>query len=232
MTKTAKPTEKSEKTKNKSAAPKETKEVNKGGRKPIEKKEPVAQKEIPAEFDDEFLDHFDEDRISESTQIFSAISSDMRQRMIQLISEDSRHISSIARELNISVPVAAKHIKILEDAGLIERKIFGKTHVLSLKKNSFNTAFDAFAPVKKLEVEKGTTLMEAFKSVAIVEVKNIGGRNFIVAADGEEGYFLYEVNGKLIDKRAEEFVLEEDAVVSWKRLEPVTKKKLVVSVKK
>ncbi|WNY25193.1 helix-turn-helix domain-containing protein [Methanolapillus millepedarum] len=214
---------------------KEKKEKKKTGRKSKtgEKKEPAkTQKIIPAESDDDFLEHFDQERLMESTQIFSAISSDMRQRMIQLISEDSRHISSIARELNISVPVAAKHIKILEDAGLVERKIFGKTHVLSLKKNSFNTAFDSFAPVKRLEVEKGTTLMEAFKSVAIVEVKNIGGRNFIVAADGEEGYFLYEVNGKLIDKRAEEFVLEEDSVISWKRLEPVTKKKLVVSVKK
>ncbi|WNY26571.1 hypothetical protein MsAm2_03380 [Methanolapillus ohkumae] len=217
-------------TKSKVSKANETKETKTMSKKPkVEKRE---EDEDFLEFDESFLNHFDQKRIHESAQVFSAISSEMRQRMIQMISEDSRHISSIARELGISVPVASKHIKILEDAGLVERKVFGKTHVLSLKKNSFNKAFDSFAPVKKLEVEKGTTLMDAFRRVSIVEVKNIGGRNFIVSADGEEGYFIYEVNGKLIDKRAEEFILEEDSVISWKRLEPVTKKKLVVSVKK
>ena len=169
---------------------------------------------------------------TESTQMFSAISSQMRQRILQLLTEEDMHISAIARNLEISVPVASKHIKVLEDAELIDRKIYGKTHVFSLKKKSFTGFFDSFAPVKKLEVEPGTTLMEAFKSVSVVEVKNIDGKNFIVAADGEEGFYVYEVNGKFIDKRAEDYILEEDAVIEWKRLEPVTKKKLVVSVKK
>ena len=173
-----------------------------------------------------------EESQTESTQIFSAVSSQMRQRMLQLLAEEDRHISALARELGISVPVASKHIKVLEDAGLIDRKIYGKTHVFSLKKKSFNGAFDPFAPVKKLEVEKGTTLMEVFKSVSVVEVKNVDGKNFIVATDGEEGFYVYEVNGKMIDKRAEDFILEEDSVIEWKRLEPVTKKKLIISVKK
>lgn len=169
---------------------------------------------------------------TECTQIFSAISSPMRQKILQLLAEEDMHISAIARELGISVPVASKHIKVLEDADLIDRKVYGKTHVFSLKKKNFTGSFDSFAPVKKLEVEKGTTLMEAFKSVSVVEVKNIGGKEFIVAADGEDGFYLYEVNGKLIDKRAEDFILDEDSVIEWKRLEPVTKKKLIVSVKK
>lgn len=173
-----------------------------------------------------------EETQTESTQMFAAVSSQMRQRILQILAEEDMHISAIARSLGISVPVASKHIKVLEEADLIERKIYGKTHVFSLKKKNFTGAFDTFAPVKKLEVEKGTTLMEAFKSVSVVEVKNVDGKDFIVAADGEEGFYLYEVNGKFIDKRAEDFILEEDAVIEWKRLEPATKKKLIVSVKK
>ncbi|MDY0266878.1 MAG: helix-turn-helix domain-containing protein [Methanimicrococcus sp.] len=168
---------------------------------------------------------------TESTQVFAAVSSPMRQRILQLLAEDDMHISAIARSLEISVPVASKHIKILEEAQLIDRKIYGKTHVFSLRKMNFSNAFDPFAPVKRLEVEKGTTLMEAFKSIAVVEIKNVDGKDFIVAADGEEGFYLYEINGKLIDKRAEDYLLEEDVVVEWKRLEPVTRKKLIVSVK-
>ncbi len=173
-----------------------------------------------------------EESQTESTQMFAAVSSQMRQRILQLLAEEDMHISAIARNLGISVPVASKHIKVLEDADLIERKIYGKTHVFSLKKKNFTGAFDPFAPVKRLEVDKGTTLMEAFKTVSVVEVKNIDGKDFIVAADGEEGFYIYEVNGKFIDKRAEDFILEEDSIVEWKRLEPVTKKKLIVSVKK
>jgi len=173
-----------------------------------------------------------EESQTENTLMFSAVTSPMRQKMLQLLAEEDRHISALAREVGISVPVASKHIKVLEKAGLIDRKIYGKTHVFSLRKNNFTGVFDSFAPIKKLEVDKGTTLMEAFKRVAVVEVKNIDGKDFIIAADGEKGFYLYEVNGKLIDKRAEDFILEEDAVIEWKRLEPVTKKKLIVSVKK
>ena len=171
-------------------------------------------------------------QLNENVQVFSAVSSLTRQKMLQMLAEEERHMSSLARELEIAIPVASKHIKILEEAGLIQRKIYGRTHVFSLKNKTLSDAFNSFAPTKKLEVKKGTTLMEAFKSVAVVEIKNIDGKNFVVAADGEEGYYIYEVNGKLVDKKAENFLLEEDVVIEWKRLEPVTKKKLIVSVKK
>ncbi|MCL2141975.1 MAG: ArsR family transcriptional regulator [Methanimicrococcus sp.] len=155
-----------------------------------------------------------------------------RQKILQMLAEEERHVSSLARELKIAVPVASKHIKVLEEAGLVQRKIYGRTHVFSLKNKKLNDAFNSFAPTKKLEVKKGTTLMDAFRSVAVVEIKNIDGKNFVVATDGEEGYYIYEVNGKLVDKKAENFLLEEDAVIEWKRLEPVTKKKLIISIKK
>ena len=173
-----------------------------------------------------------ENKLHENTQVFSAVSCLTRQKMLQLLAEEDMHMSSLARKLGISAPVTSKHIKILEDAGLIQRKIYGKTHVFSLKNKNLSDVFNSFAPTKKLEVKKGTTLMDAFKSVAVVEVKNIDGKNFVVAADGEDGYYIYEVNGKLVDKKAENFLLEEDAVIEWKRLEPVTKKKLIISIKK
>jgi len=171
-------------------------------------------------------------QLNENVQVFSAVSCMTRQKILQMLAEEERHVSSLARELKIAVPVASKHIKVLEEAGLVQRKIYGRTHVFSLKNKKLNDAFNSFAPTKKLEVKKGTTLMDAFRSVAVVEIKNIDGKNFVVATDGEEGYYIYEVNGKLVDKKAENFLLEEDAVIEWKRLEPVTKKKLIISIKK
>lgn len=162
--------------------------------------------------------------------VFSVLSSSTRQRILKMIAEEDRHISSLARDLEISVPVVSKHLRMLEDAGFVEKKIFGNAHVYSAKKVTSVDAFEPFAPVTRLEVKKGTTLMDAFKMVSTIEIKNVDGRNYILSSDGEKGYFVYEVDGEFIDKRAEDYVLTKDAFVEWKRLEPITQRKLRITV--
>lgn len=167
----------------------------------------------------------------QKNNIFMAVSSPTRQKILKMVAEEDRHISSLARDLDISVPVTSKHVKILEDAGLIERRVYGKTHVISIRKNSFSSVFDEFVPINRIEVAKGTRLLDAFKNVISFEVKEINGRNYITSSDGEDGYFIYKVNGKMGTKKVEDFKITEDSVIEWKRLEPVTKKKLIISVK-
>ncbi|NLI62587.1 MAG: ArsR family transcriptional regulator [Methanosarcinaceae archaeon] len=165
------------------------------------------------------------------SNVFTAVSSPMRQKILKMLAEEEMHISSIARELKISVPVTSKHIKILEKAELVERKVFGKTHIISLSKNNYNSMFDDFVPVSKIEVKKGTTLMDAFKNAITFEVKEINGRNYIVSSEGEDGYYVYYVNGEMGGKKIEDYEITENTVIEWKRLEPVTKKKLQITVK-
>ncbi len=162
--------------------------------------------------------------------LFSVLSSPTRQKILKMIAEKDRHVSSLSRELDISVPVISKHLKILEDAGFVERKVFGNAHVFASKKPIIDDVFEQFAPVTHLEVRKGVSLMDAFKMVSSIEVKNVGGKNYIVSSDGEKGYFIYEVNGEFIDKRAEDYLLTEDSLVDWKRLEPMTQRRLKISV--
>lgn len=162
--------------------------------------------------------------------VFSVLSSPTRQRILKMVAEGDRHISSLARDLEISVPVVSKHLRMLEEAGFVEKKVFGNAHVYSAKKVTTVDAFEPFAPVTRLEVKKGTTLMDAFKMVSTIEIKNVDGRNYILSSDGEKGYFVYEVNGEFIDKRAEDYLLTKDAFVEWKRLEPITQRKLRITV--
>lgn len=164
-------------------------------------------------------------------KLFKAMGSATRLRMLDLLGEDDMHISALARELDVSIPVAAKHVKVLEDVELVERKIFGKTHILSLNSKNIHKAMDRFAPVRRVEVEKGTTLLEALKNVSAVEVKKLGDKEAVVATDGEEGLYVYEVDGNFSDKPVQDYVFDENATVEWKKLEPVTKKKLIISVK-
>ena len=151
--------------------------------------------------------------------------------MLEVLADTDLHISGLARELNISVPVAAKHVRILEDADLIERKEFGKTHVLKLKTENMYNILDKFAKVDKIELSKGSSLLDALRSVSAVEVKRVGNREYVISTDGEEGLFLYEVDGKPSDKTVDEYLLEKDVTVEWKKLVPVTKKKISVNIK-
>jgi DNA-binding transcriptional ArsR family regulator len=164
--------------------------------------------------------------------LFKAISSDTRLSILEHLSEGDKHISGLAREIGISVPVAARHIKILEKAELVERKKFGNTHMIGIKLNNVYSFLDHFAENKRLEVEQGTTLLEALKNVAAVEVTKMGNRVKVVSTDGEEGFYVYEVDGKLSDKTVDEYEFHKDAVVEWKKLVPITKKRLLVSIRR
>lgn len=163
-------------------------------------------------------------------KLFSALGSETRLRMLQRLTEGEMHISELARELSISVPVAAKHANILEDAELIHRKVYGKTHVLQLNNKNIFNALDIFAPSRTVEVEKGATLLQALKKAAVVEVKDVHGQDNIVSTNGEEGFFVYEVDGVFSDKNVNEFVFDKSSTVMWKKLEPISILKVKVKV--
>ena len=111
---------------------------------------------------------------SGAENLFKAVSSDTRLSILEHLSEGDKHISGLAREIGISVPVAAKHVRILEKAELVERKKIGNTHMIGIKLNNVYSFLDHFAENRRLEVERGTTLLEALKSVAAVEIKKVG----------------------------------------------------------
>ncbi|MBP1910544.1 helix-turn-helix domain-containing protein [Methanolobus bombayensis] len=163
-------------------------------------------------------------------KLFSALGSETRLRMLQRLTEGEMHISELARELSISVPVAAKHANILEDADLIQRKVYGKTHVLQLNNKNIFHALDIFAPSRTVEVKKGATLLEALKKAAVVEVKDVHGQDNIVSTNGEEGFFVYEVDGVFSDKNVNEYLFDKDSTVMWKKLEPISILKVKVKI--
>jgi hypothetical protein len=64
----------------------------------------------------------------------------------------------------------ARHVRILETAGLIQRKKFGKTHVLRNKIKNTNNLFNALADTYEVNVPKGSSILEVLKKVGGVEV--------------------------------------------------------------
>ncbi len=164
-------------------------------------------------------------------KVFKAMGSSTRMNMLEVLADTEMHISGLAKELNISVPVAAKHVRILEESDLIERREFGRTHILKLKSKNIDNILDKFAKVDTIELPKGSTLLDALRSVSAVEVKKVGNREYVISTDGEEGLFLYEIDGKPSDKTVDEYLLDKDVTVEWKKLVPVTKKKISVNIR-
>lgn len=166
-----------------------------------------------------------------ANDIFKALSSTTRLKMLKILAKKEMHITGLARELNLSVPVVAKHAKLLEKAGLIEIRKFGKTHVLGSKIKNMYSILDELSDSYEVRLQKGASILEALKKVSGVELKTVGEREFVMAIDGEEGLYIYEVNGNSPSSTTEEFKLEKDCTIEWKKLIPVTRKKIFVKIK-
>jgi len=67
--------------------------------------------------------------IDESSLIvYQALASDVRIKIIQLLSKNKMNIKELAQELQISSPIVTKHIQKLEDAGIIKtERVAGKS---------------------------------------------------------------------------------------------------------
>jgi DNA-binding transcriptional ArsR family regulator len=80
--------------------------------------------------------------ISNLNQVFFALSDSTRRAILSRLAEGSTTIGELAEPFSISSPAISKHMKILENAGLIERRIDGRQHHCSLSTGALQTAED------------------------------------------------------------------------------------------
>lgn len=163
--------------------------------------------------------------------MFKALSSQTRIHMLKLLLKEEMHISKLARKSKISVPVAAKHVRILEKAGLVERKVVGKSHVIIGKYEILHHLLDAFTETSKVELPRDCTVLDALKSTCEVISKTVNDKELLVSIDGKEGYYLYEVNGRLADIPMNQHKLRDKDIVRLKKLIPVTEKEIVIKAR-
>ena len=163
-------------------------------------------------------------------EMFKAISSKTRMEMLKLLMHRKYHITGLAQEIGISVPVAAKHVRILEDAGLVVSEEFGRTRVLSINKDRLYEILDVFGEDYEVKVEKGKSVLDVLKEVSGIGVRKIDEKEFIVSINGENGFYIYEVNGDVPDVPVNKYRIERDGELVVKKLVPVLKKKIKVIV--
>ncbi len=167
---------------------------------------------------------------SPSTRLFRTLGSPTRREILRILLHREAHISGLAKELGLSVPVVAKHCRMLEELGLVERRKFGSTHVLRAKFNAIYENFDGFSETVSVSVAPGTPLLEALKRAgADVTLRRDG--EYVVSIDGDPGLYLYEVDGQQPPVTVDKFIPEGKVRVVLKKLVTVKRKEIVVDVR-
>jgi DNA-binding transcriptional ArsR family regulator len=64
---------------------------------------------------------------------FHALSDPTRRGMLASLALGEKSIGELAEPLRMSFAGASKHVKVLEDAGLIARRRVGRTHLISIE---------------------------------------------------------------------------------------------------
>ena len=167
----------------------------------------------------------------DNNKLFRALSSPTRIKIIQKLRNNEMHLSGLARDLGISKPVTSKHIKILEEVGLIDKRIFGNTHLLTSKIKNLDSALEPFVEESLIELDNKKSIFDALKQIPGVEIKKVDNNYYIKSIDGDEGYFIYEVDGRLPTKPINEYKINKNVTLNLKKLVSVKKKEIKVNVK-
>ncbi len=71
--------------------------------------------------------------VQQMNSVFHALGDATRRRMLHELASGERTVGQLAEPFAISLAAASKHIKALENAGLIRREVRGRTHLCSLE---------------------------------------------------------------------------------------------------
>ncbi len=81
-------------------------------------------------------------------QIFSALSDPTRRAILLRLTDGEATVSEVAEPFEMTAPAISKHLRVLEEAGLITRRKDGRTHYLHLNASTLKDAADWLAHYK------------------------------------------------------------------------------------
>ena len=79
---------------------------------------------------------------AELDRSFLALSHPVRRAIVERLGAGPTTVGEASGGLGVSKPAVTKHLKVLEDAGVVSRTIAGRTHVLRLEPRGLREASD------------------------------------------------------------------------------------------
>ena len=71
---------------------------------------------------------------------FKALAHPLRREIVERLSGGTATVSEVTRGFGVSKPTISRHLRLLEDAGVVRRVIEGRTHQLALRPESLGEA--------------------------------------------------------------------------------------------
>lgn len=79
---------------------------------------------------------------AELDRSFLALSHPVRRSIVERLAAGPATVGAASGGLGVSKPAVTKHLRVLEDAGVVSRQVRGRTHVLRLEPRSLREASD------------------------------------------------------------------------------------------
>jgi DNA-binding transcriptional ArsR family regulator len=95
-----------------------------------------------------------EERIPDLDGVFHALSDGTRRAMLRRLAAGEASVGDLAAPYPMSLAAASKHIRVLEEAGLVRREVRGRTHVCRLEASPMHAGQEWIRHFEKFWTER------------------------------------------------------------------------------
>ena len=108
------------------------------------------------------------DRSPVLNRVFHALSHPARRAILRQLSHQERNLSELSAPLKMSFPAASKHVRVLEQAKLVRRRVVGRSHLYRIEAKPLAEADEWLEGYRKLweaNYERLDNLLEEMKTL-------------------------------------------------------------------
>ena len=75
-----------------------------------------------------------------ANDMFAALAHPMRREIVERLSDGPASVGEVTRGFGVSKPTISRHLKLLEEAGVVSREVDGRNHRLALRPDTLAEA--------------------------------------------------------------------------------------------
>ena len=99
------------------------------------------------------------------SEVFAALADPTRRVIVETLARGEATVGEVAQPHDMALPSISKHIKVLERAGLVTRRVEGRQHWLRLMPEGFRTAAEWFAHYQEFWSESIDRLEQLLREI-------------------------------------------------------------------
>jgi len=107
------------------------------------------------------------DRSPTLDRVFRALAHPARRAILRRLTDNERNLSELAAPLKMSFPAASKHVRVLEKARLVRRRVVGRDHLCRIEAKPLAEAsgwLEEYRRIWEASYERLDALLDELKS--------------------------------------------------------------------